>query len=124
MLPSSRHDKVPKRQSTVEQQIRDLQKRVARLERPVRSEKQRRADEQFWADYQRRSAEIDARSKVMREYYAAEREQRLRDNPNALRIAVDLERKENAFLESKGLKPNASQIPPALRRKAKGLSRT
>ena len=116
--------KSPKRQSTVERQIRDLQTRVARLERPVRSKQQRRADEKFWADYQRRSAEIDARNKVMREYYAAEREQRLRDNPDALRIAVDLERKEHEFLESKGLKPNASQIPPTLRRKAKSLSKT
>ena len=108
-----------RRQSTVERQIKDLQARVARLERPVRSKRQRLASEKLWADYKRRSAEIDARSKAMREYYDKEREQRLRDNPNALRIAVELENKRNAFLESKGLKPDASMIPPALRRKAK-----
>jgi uncharacterized protein (UPF0335 family) len=69
MTESTQHQ-----QSTVEQQIKNLVARVARLERPVRSARQRRADDKFWADYQRRSADIDARSKVMREYYAAERE--------------------------------------------------
>ena len=92
--------------------------RVARLERPLITKRQRLANEKFWADFQRRSAEIDARSKVMREYYDSERKQRLRDNPDALRIALEQERKENEFLKSKGLKPNPSMIPPELRGKA------
>jgi len=111
--------KSSKRQQSIERQIKSLQIRVARLERPLTTKRQRQKNEKFWADFKRRSAEIDARSKVMREYYDGEREQRLRENPDALRIAIDQERKENAFLKSKGLKPNPSRIPAALRRKAK-----
>lgn len=109
--------KSSKGRESIERQIKGLQKRVARLERPFMTKRQHQANERFWADFKRRSAERDARSKVMREYYDSEREQRLRENPDALRIAIEQERKENAFLKSRGLKPNPSMIPPALRRR-------
>ena len=112
--------KSSKRRQSIERQIKSLQMRVAHLERPLITERQRQKNQKFWADFEKRSAEIEARSKVMREYHDAEREQRLVENPNALRIAIEQERKENAFLKSKGLKPNPSKIPPTLRRTAKG----
>jgi len=106
-----------RRQSTIERQLKDLRKRVAHLERPVRTKRQRQADQKLWADFERRSAEIDARSKAMREYWDKEREERLRENPDALRLAVEGDRRINDFLKSKGLKPDVNTIPPALRRR-------
>src|SRR6188508_1074254 len=111
------------RQSKVERQIKRLQMRVTVLERAFKAKPRRRANNQVWEDYERRSAEIDARSNAMREYYDKERQQRLRDDPIALRIAIEQEHKQNAFLESKGMEPNASMIPQALRRKAKSLEK-
>ena len=106
-------------QATIQQQIKDLQVRLARLERPVRTKRQVRADAKFSADSDRRLRAIEARSKAMQQYYAAERDRRYRENPQALQMAMDLERKQNAFLRSKGIKPYPSMIPPALRRKAR-----
>jgi len=108
-----------RRLSTIELRIKSLQMRLARLERPVRTKRQQRASEKLWADYQRRSAESDKRSKAMREYWDKEREERLRENPNALRLAVEGDRRINDFLKSKGLKPDVNTVPPVLRRRAK-----
>jgi ribosomal protein S15P/S13E len=107
------------RPATIQQQIKNLRARVARLERPVRTKRQVRADEKFWTESDRRLRAIEARNKAMQEYYAAERERRYREDPKALQRAMDLERKQTAFLKSKGLEPYPSMIPPALRRKAR-----
>ena len=111
-----------RRLSTIERWIKDLQNRVAHLERPVRTKRQQRADQKFWADYERRSAEADKRSKAMRDYWNKEREERLRANPNQLRIAIEGDRSINEFLKSKGLEQDVNTVPPALRRKAKRLT--
>ena len=109
-----------KRQSTVERQIRKLQMRLTVVERALKPKRRSKPNNKIWEDYLRRKARLDERSKVMREYYDAERERRLRENPDQLRIALEEERKENAFLKSRGMKPNPSMIPQALRPNARG----
>ena len=54
----------------------------------------------------------------MSEYYAREREERYRTDPKTLEIALELERKENEFLKSKGIKPGPSIIPKSLHPKS------
>lgn len=109
--------------TTIANEIASLKQRVSWLEAALKPKPARtnpRVNKAL-ADVERKWAEIQARSKAMLEFHEKEREKRLRENPNALRILVEQERKENEFLKSKGLTPSPSFIPKSLRRKAKSL---
>ena len=79
------------------------------------------SNDKLWADFKRESADEQARSEAMREFWEKEREERYRQNPSQLKNAMAQEEKVNAYLKSRGLKPYPSIIPKNLRRKAKRL---
>jgi hypothetical protein len=103
-------------------QIAALKKRVAHLEAQLRRKPRRRKVNKVWANFEKKRAAYAVRDKAMQEYRSKERELEYRSNPDRLRIAWELEQKENAFLKSKGLKPSPSIIPASLRRQAKLLA--
>ena len=55
----------------------------------------------------------------MREYHEQERVARYRENPNLVKIARELERKENEFLRSRGLQPKPSDIPKEFQKRVR-----
>jgi hypothetical protein len=117
-MANRRAPAVPKR---INDDIAALKRRVSWLEAALKPKRSKPRGEVKNAQHKRDIAEMEARNKAMREYYEREREQRYRDNPNALRIALDLETRENEYLRGKGIKPGPSHIPASLRRKARSL---
>lgn len=117
-MARARRSAVP---SSFKNDIAALKRRVSWLEAALKPKPKRGKApvDKVWAHFERRKAEMNARSKALEEYRDREHEKRLRENPMALRIAIESERRENEFMRSKGLSPSPSHIPKSLRRKAK-----
>lgn len=93
----------PKRHdSSIERQIKSLRTRVSALERVLRREKP--------------DSESEARRKALAEYYKQREIQLYLRNPGFLKAAIESETERNAFLKSRGLKPEPSSIPEQFRR--------
>jgi hypothetical protein len=101
---------------SVRRQLASLTHRVSWLEAALKPKKQKAPVDRFWAGFERRNAERKTRDDAMREYRENEKLQRYREKPHLLTAMRELERKENAFMRSKGLKPNPSYIPKELRK--------
>ena len=106
--------KVPR---TILNDIAALKQRVSWLEAALKPKPSKPPVDRLWANFERGMAESKARSDAMSEYYKKQREDRWRENPSSLRNANEIERSENEFLKSKGLKPNPSWIPKELRKR-------
>ena len=88
--------------SSIERQIKALRTRVGALERVLRHEKP--------------DSESEARRKALAESYKQEEIQLYLRNPGFLKAAIESETGRNAFLKSRGLKPEPSSIPEQFRR--------
>lgn len=104
---------------SVRRQLASLTNRVSWLEAALKPKKSKGPVDRVWANYLRRSAEEKPRDDAMREYREQERVARYRENPNILKNGIAEERKENAFLRSKGLKPKPTYYPKALLKKVR-----
>ena len=92
-------------------QLKSLQSRVSWLERAL---KPRRPDapkvDRARASHERDRAEREAKSKALRKYYEARELEHYREQPSFLRAAIASEQERNAFLVSRGFKPEPSRI--------------
>jgi hypothetical protein len=93
----------PKRRAaSIERQIKALRTRVGALEAVLRRAKP--------------DSESEARRKALAEYYKQEEIQLYLRNPGFLKAAIESETERNAFLKSRGFKPEPSRIPEQFRR--------
>jgi hypothetical protein len=107
-------------ESGLKKQLLALKNRVSYLERALRPARQKASREDL-ADRLDHAKE-DARSQALKEYYAQRRLKGLGQNDLLLEIEqVNLDER-NAFLRSRGLPPERSQIPKELRKKARRLA--
>jgi len=106
--------------ASVQKQLIILKRKVRFLERALRPVRRRASREEI-AD-RRGQAEDDARSQALKEYYAQLRLKRLAQNELSLQIEQVSLDERNAFLRSRGLAPERSQIPKELRRRARKLA--
>jgi len=104
---------------SVRRQLASLTNRVSWLEAALKPKKDKAPVNRAWANYLRRSAEQEARDKAMQEYRELERVAVYRAQPNVLKMGIERERKENAFLKSKGLKPRPTYYPKTLIKKVR-----
>ena len=104
---------------SVRRQLASLTHRVSWLEAALKPKKRTVPIDRVRAGRDREDAERKTRNDALTEYYEQERIEQFRENPSLFKIARELDRKKNAFLRSKGLKPLPSSIPQALRRKAR-----
>jgi hypothetical protein len=104
---------------SVRRQLASLKHRVSWLEAALKPKKEKPPVDRVSANYLRKSAEQEARDDAMREYREQEKLARYREDPYLLEITRERERKENAFLRARGLKPNPSYIPKELRRRVR-----
>jgi hypothetical protein len=109
--------------STVPANIRldlaSLKRRVSWLEAALKLKPGKPAIDRAAAGSKRESAEREARHKALAEYHRKSHEKNLRDSPFLLNLERECEDEENAFLKSRGFKPNPSRIPTSLRKKAR-----
>lgn len=93
-------------------QLKRLQLRVSWLEKALKPKRPDAAKvDRTLAGRERDRAERDAKSEALREYYEAQELGRYREQPSFLRIALECEQERNAFLVSRGFKPEPSRIP-------------
>lgn len=104
---------------SVRRQLASLTQRVSWLEAALKPKKDKAPVDRAWANYLRRSAEQKARDEAMQEYRELERVAIYRAQPNVLKMGIVRERKENAFLKSKGLKPRPTYYPKTLIKKVR-----
>ena len=107
------------RQSTIERQIKSLGIRIGLLERALKRAK-RDAGSAGELLARQDDSEAEARRKALAEYYKQREIQLYLRNPEFLKAAIESENARNAFLKSRGLKPEPSSIPEQFRR---GLKR-
>jgi hypothetical protein len=110
-----------RRQSTIERQIKSLRTRVDSLERAVKRGKPAPGSVSE-LPASRDVSEADTRRKALAEYYKERETQLYLRNPSFLRVAIESENDRNAFLKSRGLAPEPSDIPEQFRRGLKGYS--
>jgi len=87
------------------------------LEAALKPKKRKIPIDRVTAGADREWAERKTRNDAVREFYEQRRIARYREDPNQLKIVLELEQKENAFLRARGLKPNPSGIPKEFRRR-------
>lgn len=109
---------------SVRRQLAALNHRVSWLEAALKPKKEKAPADRVWAGLERRWAQQKTHDDAMREYHQQERIARYRENPNLVKIARELERKENEFLRSKGLRPKPSTIPKEFQRKVRAPRKT
>ena len=97
-----------------------LKNRVRYLEQALRNAREKPSQLSIIAN-RRDQAERDARREALKDYYEQERTERLRRSPWMLEIDQQVEDNRNAFLRSRGLKPEPSEIPKELRQRARAL---
>jgi hypothetical protein len=105
---------------SVHRRLLALQNRVSFLERALRKARQKASQLPAIAE-RRDEAQADARRQALKDYDAQKRIATYRSSPWMLAIAQRLEDDRNAFLRSKGLKPEPSDIPTELRKEARAL---
>lgn len=103
---------------SVRRQLASLTHRVSWLEAALRPKKRKTPIDRARAGTDRELAERKTRNDALREFYDQRRIARYRDDPNQLKIVLELEQQENAFLRARGLKPNPSDIPRELRKRS------
>jgi len=104
---------------SVRRRLASLTHRVSWLEAALKPKKDKTPVNRSWANYLRRSAEEKTRDDAMREYREQERVARYREYPSILKKGIAEERKENAFLRSKGLRPKPTYYPKTLIKKVR-----
>jgi len=102
---------------SVRRQLASLTHRVSWLEAALRPKKRKTPIDRARAGIDRESAERKTRSDALREFYEQRKIARYREDPNQVKIVLELEQQENAFLRARGLKPNPSDIPKEFRRR-------
>jgi hypothetical protein len=106
---------------SVRRQLASLTNRVSWLEAALKPDADKTPVDRERAGLARQRAEQQAHREAMQEYREQERLERYRRDPELVKVAIELRRKENAFLRSKGLKPTPSDIPEEFRRSARDL---
>ncbi len=109
---------------TIRRQLASLNHRVSWLEAALKPKKKKAPADRVWAGIERRWAQQKTHDDAMREYHQQERIARYRADPNLVKIARELERKENEFLRSKGLTPKPSTIPKEFQRRVRASRKT
>lgn len=104
---------------SVRRQLASLTHRVSWLEAALRPKKRKTPIDRARAGTDRELAERKTRNDALREFYDQRRIARYREDPSQVKIVLELEQQENAFLRARGLKPNPSEIPKELRKSAK-----
>jgi hypothetical protein len=108
--------KSPKRRHfTIERQIKGLRTRVGALERALRNARQARHSVPALT-HQPDDSVAEAKRKALAEYYKQREVQIYLRNPSYLQAAIESENDRNAFLKSRGFKPEPSRIPEQFRR--------
>ena len=100
--------------SGLRQQLRSLKNRVTWLERAIRPAKKPISPD---VNRARDQAEEKARHEALMEFYRLRNVAFYKRNPNWLKLEIAQEREKNAFLRSRGLKPEPSSIPAEVRPK-------
>ena len=100
--------------SSLNQQLRALKNRVTWLERALKPAKKPISPD---LNLTRDRAEEKARYEALMEFYRKKKVEFYKRNPNWLESEISQEREKNAFLRSRGLKPEPSRIPAEVRPK-------
>lgn len=104
----------------ISRQLLALKNRVSFLESALRQAGQKPSELAGIAS-RRDDAEKEARHEALKDYYEEERAKRYQRSPWVLQIDQEVEDSRNAFLRSRGFKPEPTGTPKEFRRKARRL---